>query len=245
MKVAIVGGAGVRVPLLVRGLVRGGLGISEVALFDTDRTRLTAISNLARRAADDVPVSSHEQPEACFEGADFVIASIRVGGSAQRARDESTAIAHGVVGQETVGPVGFAMALRAIPPMIAYARMASRLAPSAWLVNFTNPVSVVTQAIHQESDARVIGICDTPFEICEDAAHALGLPATECAYDYFGLNHLGWLREVYHDGAPQMHRLWDDVARLAALYRDPLFEVERLQRLRLLPTEDPGPLLPA
>jgi 6-phospho-beta-glucosidase len=129
------------------------------------------------------------------------------------------------------------MAVRAIPAMVEYARLTSRLAPSAWLVNFTNPVSVVTQAVRQESDARAIGICDTPFEVCEDAAHALGLPATECAYDYFGLNHLGWLREVYHRGAPQMHRLWADEARLASAYRDPLFEVDRLQTLRLLPTE--------
>src|SRR5439155_5682833 len=132
---------------------------------------------------------------------------------------------------------GFAMASRTIPTMVEYARLVARLAPSAWLISFTNPVSIITQAMRQESDARAIGICDTPFEICEDAAHALGLPARECAYDYFGLNHLGWLREVYHAGVPQMHRLWNDPQRLAGAYRDPLFEVERLQALRLLPTE--------
>ena len=237
MKIAIIGGAGVRVPLLVRGLVRSDLGITGVALFDTDRARLGLIADLAQRAVEGLPVSAHDRLEACLEGADFVITSIRVGGSSQRARDEATAIAHGVVGQETVGPAGFAMALRAIPAMVEYARLTSRLAPAAWLVNFTNPVSVVTQAVRQETDARAIGICDTPFEICEDAAHALGVPATECGYDYFGLNHLGWLREVYHRGVPQMHRLWDDAALVPSAYRDPLFEVERLQRLRLLPTE--------
>ena len=237
MKIGIIGGAGVRVPLLVRGLVHSDLGISEVALYDPDLTRLRIVANLAQRTTDGVPVSSCERTEECVEGAGFVITSIRVGGSGQRAKDEATAIAHGVVGQETVGPAGFAMALRAIPAMIEYARLTAREAPGAWLVNFTNPVSVVTQAVRQQSDARAIGICDTPFEICEDAAHALGLPATECAYDYFGLNHLGWLREVYHRGAPQLHRLWDDAGRLASVYRDPLFEVERLQRLRLLPTE--------
>ena len=237
MKLAIIGGAGVRVPLLVRGLVHSDLGITSVALFDPDQVRLRVIADLARRIAGGVPVAAHERPESCIEGADTVITSIRVGGSSQRARDEATAIAHGVVGQETVGPAGFAMALRAIPAMVEYGRLTARLAPAAWLVNFTNPVSVVTQAIHQESEARVIGICDTPLEICEDAAHALDVPPAECAYDYFGLNHLGWLREIYYRGAPQMHRLWGDAARLAAAYRDPLFEVERLQRLRLLPTE--------
>ena len=247
MKIAIIGGAGVRVPLLVRGLVHSDLGITDVALFDPDEGRLRIIADLARRAIDPgtpeprnlgtASVVAHDRPESAIEGADFVITSIRVGGSGQRARDEATAISHGVVGQETVGAAGFAMAVRAIPPMVEYARMTARLAPGAWFINFTNPVSVVTQAVRQESDARAIGICDTPFEVCEDAAHAVGVPATECAYDYFGLNHLGWLREIYYRGVPQLHRLWDDPARLASAYRDSLFEVERLQRLRLLPTE--------
>ncbi len=237
VKICIIGGAGVRVPLLVRGLVRSDLGIREVALFDTDHVRLRVIADLARRVVEGVPVAAHDRPEPCIEGADVVVTSIRVGGSGQRARDEATAIAHGAVGQETVGPAGFAMALRAIPAMVGYARLTAALAPAAWLINFTNPVSVVTQAVRQESDARAIGICDTPLEICEDAAHALGLPAAQCAYDYFGLNHLGWLREIHYRGVPQMHRLWGDAARLASAYRDPLFETERLQHLRLLPTE--------
>jgi len=236
VKIAILGGAGVRVPLLVSGLVHSDLGITDVALFDTDQPRLNVIADLARRAAD-VRVKAHDRPEPCVEGAAFVITSIRVGGSGQRASDEATAIAHGVVGQETVGAAGFAMALRCIPAMVTYGRLAAKLAPDAWLITFTNPVSVVTQAVQLETDARVIGICDTPYEVFEDAAHALDLPATECAYDYFGLNHLGWLREVYHHGVPQMHRLWNDPARLQSAYRDALFEVERLQRLRLLPTE--------
>ena len=170
-------------------------------------------------------------------GRDFVVTSIRVGGIGQRATDEATCIAHGVVGQETVGPAGFAMAVRTIPAMIEYGRLTARLAPGAWLVNFSNPVSVVSQAVHQHSDARSIGICDTPAEIFEDAAHALGLPPTACDYDYFGLNHLGWLREVTFQGETQMARLWDDDGRLDAAYRSPLFERERLREMRLLPTE--------
>jgi 6-phospho-beta-glucosidase len=237
VKVAIIGGAGVRVPLLVRGLSEAGLGIDEIALFDIDAPRLRTIADLSARVAGRVTVTPHERPEPCVKGAAFVIASIRVGGAAQRARDEAVALRHGVVAQETVGAVGFAMAVRTIPVMVEYARLTTRLAPDAWFITFTNPVSIVTQAVRQETGARAIGICDTPYEIFEDAAHALGLPATECQYDYFGLNHLGWLREVYHHGVPQMDRLWNDPARLASAYRDSLFESSRLRDLQLLPSE--------
>ena len=237
MKLAIIGGAGVRVPLLVGGFARSTLTIDQIDLYDLDQPRLAVIAGLASRMAHGVRVTARQSAEACIEGADFVVTSIRVGGIRQRAKDEATCIALGVVGQETVGPAGFAMAVRTIPPMVAYGQLASRLAPRAWFVNFSNPVSVVSQAVHQHSDARIIGICDTPTETYEDAAHALGLPPAACEYDYFGLNHLGWLREVYFQGEPQMARLWNDDARLEAAYRTPLFERERLRALRLLPTE--------
>jgi 6-phospho-beta-glucosidase len=237
VKLAIIGGAGVRVPLLVGGFARSTLHVDRIDLYDIDQPRLAVIADLAGRMAHGVAVHAHATPEPCIDGADFVITSIRVGGIAQRAHDEATTIALGVVGQETVGPAGFAMAIRTIPPMVEYGRLAARLAPQAWLVNFSNPVSVVSQAVHQHSEARIIGICDTPTETFEDAAHALGLPPAACEYDYFGLNHLGWLREVTFQGEPQIARLWDDDARLAAAYRSPLFEPERLREMRLLPTE--------
>lgn len=237
MKIAVLGGAGVRVPLLVGGLTRSDLQISNVSLYDIDRDRLRIIADLASQVAEGAQVTSAVTPEEAIEGADFVIASIRVGGAGQRARDEAASIALGVVGQETVGPAGFAMAVRTIPAMVGYGRLVSRLAPRAWLINFSNPVSIITQAVHQETGARLIGICDTPMEMFEDAAHVLGLPASVCAYDYFGLNHLGWLREVLFEGEPQLHRVWDDDARLTGAYRSPLFEPERLRDLKLLPTE--------
>jgi len=237
VKLAIIGGAGVRVPLLVGGFARSTLTVDRIDLYDIDQARLAIVADLARRMAPGLTVQAHASPEPCIDGADFVITSIRVGGIAQRAADEATCIAHGVVGQETVGPAGFAMAVRTIPAMLEYGRLVARRAPSAWLVNFSNPVSIISQAVHQHTGARSIGICDTPAEIFEDAAHALGLPPAACDYDYFGLNHLGWLREVTFQGAPQMARLWDDDARLDAAYRSPLFERERLRDLRLLPTE--------
>ncbi len=237
MKIAIIGGAGVRVPLLVGGLARSDLRITDIALFDTDVERQRVIAGLAAQMAPDVRVTADRAPEPAVEGASFVVSSIRVGGAAQRARDEAAVIALETVGQETIGPVGFAMGVRTIPAMVEYGRLVARLAPRAWLINFSNPVSIVTQAVHQETDARLIGICDTPMEMFEDAAHALGLPPGACSYDYFGLNHLGWLRDVVFEDEGRLHDIWNDEEKLLSAYRSPLFEAERLQALKLLPTE--------
>jgi 6-phospho-beta-glucosidase len=247
MKIAVIGGAGVRTPLLINGLRHSDLPIDRIALYDDDQERLSVIGRVAELMAarpeqDRRATHSGRCVELCASvadcvgGADFVFTSIRVGGIAQRIHDEATAQRNGIVGQETVGPAGFAMAARTIPPMVRYAREIDRVAPSAWIINFTNPVGMVTEAMRTAS-RRVIGICDTPTELFEDVARALDLRSDECHFDYFGLNHLGWLREVYRGGVPQLDRLWRDTERLRAIYRMPLFEPSFLQELKLLPTE--------
>jgi len=235
VKIAIVGGGGVRIPLLVNGLTGSDLPIDEIALFDHDVERLRAMLRVARRCSS--VVHACDTARACVADASFVFFTIRVGGIAARAADEAESIAHGVAGQETVGPAGFAMAMRTIPRAVEYAQLVAAEAPHAWVISFTNPVGIVTQAMLDGSAARVIGICDTPTELFEDAAHAAGVSSAACRFDYFGLNHLGWLREIWCDGSPQLARVWDDDERLRGIYRAPLFEPAFLRRLRLLPTE--------
>jgi 6-phospho-beta-glucosidase len=235
VKVAVIGGAGLRTPLLVNGLSQSDLPIAEIALFDTDRDRLATVAPLAQMFAP--CVRAYDDAAAAVAGAAFVFVSIRVGGIAARARDEAVAVAHGVVGQETVGPAGFAMAMRTVPRAVEYAQLVERVAPRAWVINFTNPVGIVSQAMLDASSARVIGICDTPTELFEATALALGIAPARCDFDYFGLNHLGWLREVTCDGASHLSRVWDHDELLARIYRVPLFEPPFLRSLRLLPTE--------
>jgi 6-phospho-beta-glucosidase len=237
LKVAIVGGGGVRVPLLVNGLIGRGLPIDHVALFDTDGRRLQVMADLARARVPDTPVTTHDAIDGCVQSADFVVTSIRVGGLAARQHDETTSLAHGVVGQETIGPGGFAMAVRTIPVLVDYARTIERLAPRAWVINFTNPVGIVTQAMQRAANLRIVGICDTPTELFAEIAHALGVAARECTFDYIGLNHLGWVREVAHDGRPLLPAIWNDTSVLARIYSRPLFPSHYLQDLKLLPTE--------
>jgi 6-phospho-beta-glucosidase len=235
MKVAVIGGAGVRTPLLVNGLTRSDLPMTEIGLFDIDQARLAVIAPLA--AGVGAPVRQYTDPTSCVRGASFVILSIRVGGIDARANDEAIALEHGTVAQETVGAGGFAMAMRTIPHAVEYAQLAAREAPDAWVVSFTNPVGIVTQAMIAASGARVVGICDTPTELFEDVAHVLEVDSARCRFDYFGLNHLGWLRDVYYDGSPHLDRLWNEPALLDRVYRAPLFDRDRLLQLRMLPTE--------
>jgi 6-phospho-beta-glucosidase len=237
MKIAVIGGAGVRTPLLVHSLANSELPVGDLTLYDTDQDRLEVIACLAGQLSGPIDVRSCATCEECVEGADFVFTSIRVGGIGTRARDEAVALRHGIVGQETVGPGGFAMAIRTIPHMIRYAGEIQRRAPRAWIINFTNPVGIVTEAVSAETGARIVGICDTPTELFFEAARALDIPADQCRFDYFGLNHLGWLREIYYRGEPQFARLWAHPDLLSRVYRAPLFEHAFLQELRLLPTE--------
>ena len=173
-----------------------------------------------------------------IDGARFVITSIRVGGIEARMHDERAALALGFVGQETVGPGGFAMAVRTIPPLVAYAREVMRRAPDAWIVNFTNPAGLVTQALIAETGARVVGICDTPTEVFQEVAHALGVPRR------------GVPLRLHRPQSPRVHprgvvegtaaagaALGRLAPRWPRVYRTPLFSPARLRELRLLPTE--------
>jgi len=237
MKLAIIGGAGVRVPLLVNGLIGRGLPFADVALFDPDRPRLEIIGRLAAARAGRARVTLQDSVDACVDGADFVVTSIRVGGLAAREHDETVSLAHGVVGQETVGPGGFAMGVRTVPVLSNYARIIERRAPAAWVINFSNPVGLVTQAMRHAADLNIVGICDTPTELFAEIAHALGVPARECSFDYIGLNHLGWVRDVRRDDEPLLAAAWTNPDLLQRIYSRPLFDAQYLSQLRLLPTE--------
>jgi 6-phospho-beta-glucosidase len=237
VKLAIIGGGGVRVPLLVNGLIGRGLPFPDVALFDPDRPRLEVIGGLAAARAGRARVTLHDDVDSCVDAADFVVTSIRVGGLAGREHDETVSLRHGVVGQETVGPGGFAMGVRTVPVLMDYARAIARRAPAAWVINFSNPVGLVTQGMRRAAELKIVGICDTPTELFAEIAHALGVPARECSFDYIGLNHLGWVREVRREGTPLLSPSWNDRRLLEQIYSRPLFDAGYLSTLRLLPTE--------
>src|ERR1700719_2125522 len=242
-KVCIIGGGGVRTPLLIHEPLhsRNFLKISELVLFDVSHERAEVMAALGREIAGklgvDIQLTTTTSLEAAVEGSAFILSSVRIGGMAARARDERTAIEQGLAGQETTGPGGVAMALRTIPVVLAHARVIERLAPQAWLIYFTNPAGLITQALNQHTNLRIVGICDTPAELFHRIAHALGEPISEAECEYAGLNHLGWVRRVTVRGKDVTGQLLQNPELLRQLYHASLFDPLLIQTLQLIPSE--------
>lgn len=242
-KIAVIGGGGIRTPLVVFGIneAQQVLGIEEVVLYDPDQERAAMMVTLGRtvvqREEGALKVRQAESLEDAVAGADFVLNSVRVGGIAARAADERVSIQHGYPGQETTGPGGMAMALRTVPVAVEQARQVHKLAPQAWLINFTNPAGLITQAITQHTEARVVGICDTPTEMLHRIAKALGAASEETHCEYLGLNHLGWIRKIELRGEDVTARVLASDSILNQLYSAPLFDHALIRSLRLIPTE--------
>jgi 6-phospho-beta-glucosidase len=240
VKLALIGGGGFRVPLVYGALLRGR-PFDDIVLHDVDPERLDRIAPVlegqAAEHGDALPFRATTDLDDALEGADFVFSAIRPGGLEGRAVDESVPLGHGVLGQETTGPGGICFALRTLPAMGALAERLARRAPRAWLINFTNPAGVVTEAVRPVLGDRVIGICESPSGLCRRVAAALGIPAERLGFDYFGLNHLGWLGAVRDGSEDLLPGLLADGERLAGLEEARLFGAEWLRSLGMVPNE--------
>ncbi|MFI5755124.1 6-phospho-beta-glucosidase [Streptomyces sp. NPDC051569] len=243
MRLTILGGGGFRVPLVYRALLRdrGAGRVTRVALHDVDAGRLAAVARVladqASGVADAPEVTVSTDLDEALRGADFVFSAIRVGGLDGRAADERVALAEGVLGQETVGAGGIAYGLRTVPVAVDIARRVARLAPGAWVINFTNPAGLVTEAMSRVLGDRVIGICDSPVGLGRRVARVLGVDPDEAWFDYVGLNHLGWLRGLRVGGRDVLPRLLADPAALGSFEEGRLFGPEWLDSLGAIPNE--------
>ncbi|MFC3996043.1 6-phospho-beta-glucosidase [Nocardiopsis sediminis] len=251
MRLTILGGGGFRVPLVYRALLADGLRddsvITEVVLYDTDPQRLTAIGAVldrqrdAHRTRHGVPPRPDVRAEtdlgAALDGAGMVFSAMRVGGMAGRVLDERVALAAGVLGQETVGAGGISYGLRTLPVALHVARTVAERAPEAWVVNFTNPAGLVTEAMSAVLGDRVVGICDSPTGLARRAARALGLDPAAVRADYAGLNHLGWLRGLWWGGHDRLPGLLADTEALESFEEGRLFGAAWLRAIGALPNE--------
>ena len=231
MKMALIGGGGVRSPLFVGSALRRAekVGLEELCLQDINPEKLEVFGKLsrevARRAETDVRITTTSSAEEALDGARHVVTTIRVGEEQGRVLDERIALKHGVLGQETTGPGGFAMALRSIPALLKYAELLERVSPGAWLYNFTNPAGLVTQALRDAGFKRTIGICDGANVGHHTVADWIKVDDRRLRAEVFGLNHLSWTRRVTLDGEDQLGPLLHDPAFLSGT-RMNLFDPE-------------------
>lgn len=206
MKIAIIGGGGAYTPGLIEGLIkiRKEVPYTELCLMDIDEPKLKTVGKIVAKivgeALPEVRVSITTDRIEAIKGSAFILCQIRVGGLAGRVLDEKIPLKYEVIGQETVGPGGFAMALRTLPVMHAIARDIKEHAPEAWLINYSNPSGMVAGMLARYTDIKAISICDVPIGIQHFLASLLKLPRDKVKLDYVGLNHLGWFRKIYVDG---------------------------------------------
>ena len=225
MRLAVVGAGSTYTPELVSGLDR--LEVERLAFHDVDAERLQVVGGMARRMLERQGFAGElvltGELEAALEGADFVVIQIRVGGQEARLRDETVPLACGCIGQETTGAGGLAKALRTVPAVLEIAqRVRERAAPDAWILDFTNPVGIVTRAL-LDAGHRAVGLCNVAIGFQRSFARMLGVEPERLLVDQVGLNHLTWVRAVLLDGDDVLPQLiaehGDDLAAQAHVSR--------------------------
>jgi 6-phospho-beta-glucosidase len=207
-RVAVIGGGSSYTPELIDGFLThySEMPVEKITLVDIPdgREKMRIVAELSQRmiAKAGLPIELNYslQRQSALRDADFVCNQFRVGGLKARARDESIPMRYGAIGQETVGAGGFAKALRTIPVALEIARELEELNPSAWLLNFTNPSSMVTQALLNHSSIRTIGLCNVPINVQMAIAKAFNVRPQDVGMDFFGLNHLSFARKIFVNG---------------------------------------------
>ncbi|HTK46092.1 MAG TPA: 6-phospho-beta-glucosidase, partial [Patescibacteria group bacterium] len=210
MKLAVVGGGSTYTPELIEGIARRAerLEVDELVLLDIDAERLEIVGGLAARMLKRLEwpgrLTLTGDTDAAIDGASFVLIQLRVGGQAARLVDETLPPQFGTIGQETTGAGGFAKALRTVPIVLDLAeRVGKRAAPGAWIVDFTNPVGIVSQALLDEGH-RAIGLCNVAIGFQREFAKRYGVEPERVELGHVGLNHLSWERSVLVDGVDRL-----------------------------------------
>lgn len=235
MKLAVIGGGSTYTPELVSGFLKNKEIFSNLALYlmDIDKKRLEVVGGLIERMIkaqnSNIKLFCTIDLEEALLNAQFVISQIRVGGLQARLKDEEIPLEFNCIGQETTGAGGFSCALRTVPVMVDIAKKMEKLCGSAWLVNFTNPSGMITEAVTRYARIKVIGLCNVPIVMHQKIAELLEVSRKEVILDYFGLNHLSFIRDVIYKGKSVLA----DVCLEAT---SGVFNVELIKNLGIIPS---------
>jgi 6-phospho-beta-glucosidase len=218
LKIAVVGGGSTYTPELIEGFTArtDRLPIDELVLLDIDPVRREVVGGLARRMLDRLGWPGRlvvtDDLDGAVDGADYVLLQLRVGGQAARLLDETLPPKFGTVGQETTGAGGFAKALRTVPVVLDIAaRVRERAARDAWIIDFTNPVGIITQALLDEGH-RAMGLCNVAIGLQRRFAERFAVGPERVELEHVGLNHLSWERAIRVDGIDRLPELVDTEA---------------------------------
>lgn len=218
LKVVVIGGGSSYTPELIEGLIlnHSSLPVTEIWLVDIaeGEHKLNIVGNLALRMIEKsgLPIAVHltiHRREA-LEGADFVSTQMRVGLLQARIWDETIPLKYGVIGQETTGPGGMMKALRTIPALLDICKDMEELCPDAWMLNFTNPAGMVTEAISKYSKIKTIGLCNAPTGVYKWLMEIFEVPVEQIYAEFVGLNHLHWVTQVSVNGESKLEELLDN-----------------------------------
>ena len=239
LKAAIIGAGSTYTPELIDGFIerRESLGFEKLYLMDIDSARLEVIGGLAKRMLSAKGVGTRivctTDLDEAVEGSGYIFAQIRAGGMQARIRDEKIPLKYGLLGQETTGAGGFMNALRTVPVMLQVARRIEKLAPNAWLINFSNPSGIIAQALNDYTKVKTIGLCNNPVNMLASIEKALG--RRDFDYDYVGINHLSWITSVILDGKEMIQDLYSGGAVSMKNIPDLDFDKELLEAVPAIP----------
>lgn len=214
MKLAVIGGGGVRSMFLAKSIAQRAaeLGIDRLVFMDNDREKLDIYGKMAKKVAqllcDDIDFVLTDNAKETVKDADYVITTIRVGGDEMRVRDERSALDLGLLGQETTGAAGFSFAMRSVSALARYCELIGRYAkPGCKIFNFTNPAGVVSQTLRDMGFDFTYGICDAPSGMLASFEKLMGVAEGSARGELYGLNHLSYFRSITIDGKEIMHDL--------------------------------------
>jgi 6-phospho-beta-glucosidase len=211
LKAAVIGAGSTYTPELIEGFIgrRESLNFQTFYLMDINKEKLEIAGGLAKRMLLSKGFTGRivltGDLDESIAGADYIFAQVRVGGMAARIRDEKIPLKYGLLGQETTGAGGFMNALRTIPVMLDIARRIEKLAPDAWLINFSNPSGIIAEALLNHTKVRMVGLCNCFINMQADIAKSIG--TADFDYDYIGLNHLSWITSVKSGGKELLSEL--------------------------------------
>lgn len=223
---AVLGGSGVGTPELFNALLRWPAGSEtrpelRVVLLGRSAHKLEQVRAVSQQivqgAYPAIQVEAFTDWRAGLEGADYVLNQVRVGGLEARAHDETFPQALGIPGEETIGPGGFANALRTIPTVLESLHLISKVAPHAVVLNLTNPAGIVQYAAMHYTDIPIISLCDSPITLGDDVARLLDMPRSRVEIDYLGINHLGWIIGLHDAQQDLLDRALDRIDHLGYL----------------------------